>query len=529
MTHWKPLLLSACLFAHASLAQPPVAASALPTLKVQADAAYDAKNFAESARLFDLAIAAGAAGADTLYDASGAHALAGHRERALDLLEAAVKAGLQGKYPLDLNRDLAPLIADPRWSGIVAGFEKNNPAVPLMTVMMDKERQSAAQYFTVRRAFASGFVAPPIESSAFLQYYSTLATFVGQYDEAERLYLTMPPGDPLGTGYTIAMAANAAILARVGDRRAVFLNESHARAQTRAANFTLLASLRKRGFNILALEALGATRAPPGSAECADTVPIDLGLGSRGYPLRKSATGAYTDEPVYAQTLREALRLGYRIVGYDTDSPKGAEGREEGAARNLACLMSNDPNAKVLLVAGFGHISEKPGGGGLKGGTMAYRFKTITGIDPLTIDGTTLGRLDVSSLALDKIATGSAAEAWVLSNEKGDLYGDAARGYDISLYIRPTSHRNDGEPSWLELGGARKRFRVAASRCRGHLPCLAEAHPANESDDGVPADRCVIDKDSPRGCTLFLPPGRHRITYFDDSQALLGQLETTVR
>ena len=70
---------------------------------------------------------------------------------------------------------------------------------------------------------------------------------------------------------------------------------------------------------------------PIAASHCADSDPADPQLATRGYPV--PATGFYTSEPVFAEVIREALRLGYTLVSDDTaDAGQSAEEREASAA-----------------------------------------------------------------------------------------------------------------------------------------------------------------------------------------------------
>src|SRR4029450_7978201 len=94
----------------------------------------------------------------------------------------------------------------------------------------------------------------------------------------------------------------------------------------------------------------------------------DKTLQTRGYPTLK--TGGYTAEPVYADLVRTALSLGYKVTPYECeDSPypqndnpiEAMNVREQGQAKNLKeRILDNDSNAKIIVHAGFSHIYKKP-------------------------------------------------------------------------------------------------------------------------------------------------------------------------
>ena len=332
-----------------------------------------------------------------------------------------------------------------------------------------------------------------------------------------------PKSDPLAAGYTRAVPANALVLARAKGRRAIMINESHGEAQTRAAIYTLLAPLRAAGFTHLAMETLNQPDPEPsGEQACAAPVLHDAALPTRGYPTKD--TGYYTSEPVDGEIVREAIRLGFTLVSYDG----GGNGppREQHEAQMLACVFKREPDARLVVIAGFGHISEKANDN-WPGGAMAYRFRQVTGFDPLTINTPDLLPLDPAKLSFPPADTGRGSEAYALLNDTGEPYGSDA--YDVLLYVRSPAHRNDGAGSWLELDGVRKPSRVSAKACGDVFPCLVQARAAAEGDDAIPSDSCVIADAAQASCTLYLRPGQYRVALIGEPDKVLATTRRRVR
>jgi hypothetical protein len=331
--------------------------------------------------------------------------------------------------------------------------------------------------------------------------------------------------DPLAAGYDRAVDAVPVVLAKARGRQAVLLNESHGQAQTRAANFALLAGLRAEGFDVLAIEALASNMPVPRDAgHCSDASLSDAGLAARGYPLADS--GYYTRDPVYAQLIREALRLGFRLVAYDSyHADHDQAQREQNQADNLACLFKANPDTRLVVLAGFAHVYEGKDHW-VPGGMMAYRFRKATGIDPLTVDTAIHTYLEPGTIGLDALPGTRLAPSYVLQNAAGESFG--GEQVDLALFVPGPAHRNDGQPSWLELGGARKRVAVARSECQGQDPCLAEARRVGEDAKAVPSDRCVVGG-LEAGCTLFLAPGKYEIATYDSTGAQLARRSAKVR
>lgn len=381
--------------------------------------------------------------------------------------------------------------------------------------MRDISVPDAERYLSTRRALEKGFQ-PHQSPSSFWQYYATLAGFVGDYDASYNV-LTAPKSkeNPVADGFKYVTRSIPTIVALARKTRAVFVNEAHTFPQTRAAIFSLLAPLRAEGFNTLALEGLTMSPAPSGSG-CADSVVFDKELNTRGFPLRK--TGFYVREPILAEIIREAIRLGYTVVGYETTdySARSIEHREQKQAENLACVVDASPSVKLLVVAGYSHISEGDDSR-VPGGWMAARFKKITGIDPLTLDTTKLlgvERNDLirhgTSFELATLDSTSAGQPYLLSNDSAWLYGDDR--FDLMLVLNRFAGRDEPDSSWLELGGTRRRTAVSALNCKSHFPCIVEAYANATPGSDIPADSCVVTE-TDATCNLFLAPGGYQIRF----------------
>lgn len=385
-----------------------------------------------------------------------------------------------------------------------------------MSVFKDPSLSDAQKYFFARRAMERG-----LDSDLFRQRYGTLASFVGEYEEAERVYPWRgEDDDPVKRGYVTALPAVNVVRALSRSTRAVFINEVHASARTRAAIYTLLRPLREEGYNYLALE--GLTTIPADSATaCSNAALFDDSLAARGYPVRDTAF--YGREPIYAAIIREALRLGFKLVAYETpiDPAETIELREQGLAQNLACVFKADPEAKLLVMAGFGHISEATSATNPEG-LMAVRFKALTGIDPLTIDTTTLRHADIKPFVFGESAkTQSPSQGFVLSNATGRLYGTDR--YDLVLLTPSFAGRESEVGSWLTLDGVRKRMPVSADHC-GHVrPCLVQAFHADENG-GIPEDSCVLWKEEEEACPLFLSKGEYNVVYSGEDGKELSRI-----
>jgi len=366
----------------------------------------------------------------------------------------------------------------------------------------------------------------------FGQYLSWYLTYVGDYDGARAAFSIAQPkqkGDaesPLSGRWQMRSAADY-ILERTKDRKAVFFNEAHSAPVTRTLTIELLARLREEGFDTFAAETLYAS---------------DDKLQARGYPVEGS--GFYTNEPLCAEMVRTALRLGYRVVTYESEGGGSGDARERAQARNLyERVFKTHPKARLVVDAGYGHIQEQ--GQYLGGQSMAEHLRELIAIDPLTVEQTMLVPHHdpahdhpyyadlVKRLKPDRplVFIGEDGKPWALRD-----------GYDVSVLFPPEALRR-GRPTWLALDGLRRPYAVdGGDICRSDYPCLVEARYADEGADSIPADRAllnVVDESGPTSnrivsfhgtatSRLFLRPGKYRITAMDGKGRIVGARDVVI-
>jgi len=366
----------------------------------------------------------------------------------------------------------------------------------------------------------------------FGQYLSWYQTFIGDYSDASASFSikqSLAPDDhasPLTSGDYSAKSALDVIPELAKNYHAVFFNEAHNVPMTRILTVQLLTKLRQEGFNYFASETLYQT---------------DTKLQSRGYPIK--ASGFYTEEPIYAEMVRTALKLGFKVVAYEATSDAVGDAREKEQANNLyRDVFKKDPDARLVLNAGYAHIQKS--GNFLGGSSMAEYLHKLTGIDPLTIEQTMLFPHQVSQddhpYYKEVIQSLHPTEPTVFVDKAGKPW-TLRNGYDVSVFF-PEQQFQLGRPTWASLGGLRKSFLVSGDRCRHDYPCIVEAHYADESPDSIPADVLVLDpvplsatqddrilfnKSEPNGM-LYLRPGKYRLTYTDQKNIVLLEQDITV-
>lgn len=340
--------------------------------------------------------------------------------------------------------------------------------------------------------------------------------------------------------------ALAVIARQVQDRRLVLINEVHHNAQTRVLTLRLLPRLRALGFTHLAIEALVD----------------DPGLAERGYPVRASGT-EYLDEPIHAEIVRDALRLGFVLVAYDA-AEQDVRVRETAQAANLFHrVFEHDPHARLVVTAGYAHIDKGVARLG-PARPMAMSLAALTGIVPLSIDQAQFAESDWGD-GDDYhrlVARFPAGEAEVLVDRtSGRPWTAAPDLYDISVVLPPAlkreafgeeeivdhstgRYRNLGNgvlfgsesfiaqnevqrSGWLTLQGRRIAVPIDTRLCRNQIPCVIDALHADEPDEAIAADRYAFMKSFTR-TRLYLHPGRYRLRAWNAEGRTLSESRITV-
>ena len=253
----------------------------------------------------------------------------------------------------------------------------------------------------------------------------------------------------------------------------------------------------------------------------------DTALNRRGYPIR--ATGFYSNEPVFGEFLRVARRLGFTLVPYEA-ATGSQEAREQGPARHIVDrILAKDPKAKIFVYAGYDHINESGTLGGAK--PMAMRFRELTGIDPLTVDQTTLTEQADTTYEDSRyrylMKRVRRQSPFVLRT--GDSLWSARPGVHDVTVIHPRAVSRAFRPNWLYAFENRKAYLLSDEICgMSALDCVVTARNADESPDAVPVDALRLQFSAPGSKTFVLPPGRYVIDAHDGAGTLLSTQTVTI-
>lgn len=281
--------------------------------------------------------------------------------------------------------------------------------------------------------------------------------------------------------------ADRVILGATEESDVALFNELHTLVYARAYFLSLLTALRQQGYNTLALEALyPVNQSVPDASNGLPKADVDI--DRRKMPLDSGLGGVYTREPIYAELIRQAYRLGFNLIAYDPPDAQARDAREAAQASVLAKIASQ-PGNRVLVLAGGSHIWKTEG-------WMAQHLHTalpdrrIVSVDLSsgyqgceTVDGRLIPADGVGPVAMRA--------------SNGLAWSDHPERTDLAVFMNVASDRTV-LATWLYKPRAAFPIHVDARLCGGKFPCLIEARRVNDLPDVVPTDRVIVrteDKD----------------------------------
>lgn len=406
-----------------------------------------------------------------------------------------------------------------------AGLASTVPAWAQMPLTSEQRLHLEGRYLPYYLELKSKVEAGDADARGALSQY---AAFLGDERTAVGLYERSPrAGDerPTLEGAESRDAIEAVVEAARGTQ-VVILNEAHNVSAHRAFAARVVRALRPLGFDWFAAEAFTPPQDGPAPS---------VSLYRDGMAFTRDF-GWYTQDPVFAETIREAARLGYRFRDYEFNwmqrapDDAGAEARiamrEQAQADNLiANVLAPNPNAKVLVYVGYDHAMEKPN----RFGTwFAARLKAASGIDPLTIEQA------YNWLALDPANDAPHVAAVLDRFEPQDSIVVSKGGVafasqhftgqsDLSVF-HPRRPEVAGRPGWLAADPLRRAVEVAVPRFDGLA--LLQALRVSEGPAGVPADQFLL-KPGQSTASFMLYPGSYflRLEHRDGIDPAYGTID----
>lgn len=297
------------------------------------------------------------------------------------------------------------------------------------------------------------------------------------------------------------------IIKRARREQIILLNEAHHKPLHRVFLESLLDSLYAGGYRYLGLEAL-----TPFTPFAADTT-----LNQRGYPYNSFVTGNYTREPQFGNLIRKAIKLGFEVFPYEA-SPAQKKYRDSAQALNAGAILARDPNAKIVMLCGYGHLLEKTPSN-YPYPQLGYYLKQITGIDPFTINQEVLTeRAATSENPYYKLM--KAKKPTVFVNKKGKAFNgtEGLDLFDVMVY-HPRTKYVQGRPNWLSRNGKFKYYTLKSPDIKIDCSCQIRAYYEKEPEAATPADIIEIaTKDEQKA--LVLLPGNYNVVLENESGAV---------
>ncbi|RUO44716.1 hypothetical protein [Idiomarina aquatica] len=345
------------------------------------------------------------------------------------------------------------------------------------TVAEETKNKTLTEKISVLNRLLNEFSDNEIVHDALLQEIGTTYSFMGEYNKAlasfdkRGLAAKTIPQD---VKTLVPDNARSALANEAEKYQIVMINEAHHVPQHRVFTHRLLDDLWQRGYRYLALEALS------------ENAEHEL---DKGYVSEK--TGFYTAEPIFANLVLHAKRLGFQLVSYDygSDVSGDTEAREKAAVNNLRDKVFNqEPEAKVVIHVGYSHIDESA--------WLAHYIKASLNSDPLTINQTDIAQKSEAQFESETYTwlaeNHSFEHPFVLTDSDGELWSLKPDTYDVNVVWPRTSYQSN-RPEWARLD--RQQRIVDKQWCKGHFPCTVEVFRVGR-DNEIPADRVIVSKQS---------------------------------
>lgn len=340
-------------------------------------------------------------------------------------------------------------------------------------------------------------------AGVFAQY----SAFIG----AEDFPSTYEPANAVGPfeAPLISRPALEAIYEAAAGARLVILNEAHHVPGHRHFLLEVLKTLRPLGYRALAAEAFYPHQSEP-MAKIEDY--------REGEPFLHQY-GFYTKDPVFSETLRQAVALGYRLFSYEQSegqqSPEGADRRTRistreaaQAANALRVIRNLEADEGIVLYCGYEHVTESARG---TVRWMADLLAESSGLQPVTIDQSSSWSPALNPARDPNVAMVMSTLAPVRPVVVHDRKGPASPWYrghvDLAVY-HPAYGRVQGRPEWWANDPSRNATPI--SFVASEEITLIQAYPMREGAAGTPADHALAEPRTTQ-VTLYLRAGSYLI------------------
>jgi hypothetical protein len=282
--------------------------------------------------------------------------------------------------------------------------------------------------------------------------------------------------------------------------RLIVIMEAHNSPKHRQWIEETLSILQSAGFRDYAAEALSES---------------GRSLKQRGYPV--PLTGFYVSDPHFGNVLRTAIDLDFDLHTYEASGSDFYQ-REYEQAANLAKLFSANPQLKLVVHAGYGHVFKTPDDTGQK--LMAGHLWEMTGFEPYCIWQTYHSSEEVQARQLAELLEESSEPMMLVPVPNGlrDPQFQFPPGAIDAIVVHPFSV---GGPSQRVHRFPTSRLRVAGTWNGSEWPVLIGAFKKRESQDSIALDQVML-RDGEKDFVLWVPSDEYEIRVFGMNGRLLS-------
>lgn len=343
------------------------------------------------------------------------------------------------------------------------------------------------------------------EMSSFLGFeevYGVYESFVGNYEKSRYLFDSISMmrnygGYPFDAAIDSFQPQNAleTIISATKNKNLVLINEVHHRPEHRVFMTQLLQELHKQGFRYLAVEGMNER---------------DSLINERKYPNDKS--GFYIQEICYGNMLRTAMNLGFRIVTYDTYFGGTSNERDSVQAVNIYNqTFGKTENAKVLVHAGYGHLSKNPFGGNRP---MGFMLSHLYGLSPFVINQVEVIEHEIKtkqSANYQHLINKYEIDRPIVLKRKDNEYWTVTSSYDIDV-IHPKLTFKNGRATFLFYNNRQAVDLPKALKQEKYLGHLIRVFNHSEPSSAVPIDQFELQN---LNMKIIVPKGKYRIEIYN--------------
>ena len=263
-------------------------------------------------------------------------------------------------------------------------------------------------------------------------YYSFLneedsAKYYAEYDRMQSLNFARNNYD-VATAKPKSLISLDSFLNGIPDsNQIILLNEAHHINIHRDVAAQFLRKLKSKGYDYFAVEGIWGN---------------DSNIWKNKMPSYQS--GFYIQSPNYANLIREAIKLDYKIISYEDIANDAHYEREKKQAENINReIFEKDKQAKVIVYCGYDHIRKNDGAR-----TMGSYLLKLANHAMVSISQTNyyehfnkaLNNIDYKALSREKTIC-------IVKNDDG-----GTMGVDYNIYIPPGSNKLDTSRKLVNLG-----------------------------------------------------------------------------